>query len=166
MAAALTTTLTLKLNASQSEVLDLSTIKDSLSQDFSDSLANGTAANQADLIFHDQRTVTAAAEDLDLAGSLTDKRGNTLTFVEITCILIHNLSTTTGEVLTVGGDANALVNWVGAATHTVKVDPDGLLLWWSPIDGAAVVAGTGDILQIDPGAKTITYDIIIIGRSA
>jgi len=48
----------------------------------------------------------------------------------------------------------------------VNVGPDGYLLVWSPIDGYAVTATSADILQIDPGANTIAYDIVIIGTSA
>ena len=132
-----------------------------------DALANGTAADQADLLFWDKRTLAATSEELDLAGGLTDAFGNTLTFVKIKGILIHNRSTTATENLAVGGAAaNAFANWVASATDILNVGPSGMLLLWSPMDGYAVTAGTGDLLKIDAGTDTITYDILLLGTSA
>ncbi len=145
---------------------DLSDPQDSTSIKWDDTLANGTAINQADVIWHDRRTATAAADDIDLDTSLTDVYGTAADFVKVRGIFIHNRSTVSGEYLSVGGDGNALVNWVGNLSDIVKIGPNGVLLLWSPIDGYAVTAGTGDILQIDPGADTIEYDIVIIGTSA
>lgn len=162
----LATELSLALSWNYASAADLSTARDRKTFTTSDTLATGTGANQSDLIFHDTRTATAAPDDLDLAGGLTDPLGNTLTFAEITGIFIHNKSETATEVLSIGADANGLVNWVGAVNDIVKIGPEGILFVWNPRDGYAVTADTGDILQVDPGADTIEYDVVIIGRSA
>ena len=169
MATNLTTNLTLRLLTVFEDDLDLSDPKDTLNIDWKDSLANGTGTDQADVIWHDQRTVTGASEDIDLAGNVLfkDAFGNTITFVKVKAVFIHNTSTTATETLSVGGAAGTqFSNWVGAVNDEVNVGPDGLFMLWSPTDGYAVGAGATDLLKIDPGADTIIYDIVIIGTSA
>jgi hypothetical protein len=131
--------------------------------------ATGTGDYQFDRVWSDERTLTATSEELDLAGVLTSQLdGSAITFVEIGGILIYNSSTT--AALTVGGAASnqAYVGLFAAATERIKVGPLGEVAWVSPIDGGGltVTAGTGDKLKIDSGAATITYKIVLLGRSA
>lgn len=138
------------------------------------SLADGTVANTADLIFVDERTVASASnDDLDLAGVLANALGGTLTFVEIVAILIINRSkagvaNTTN--LTIGGGTNPFVGFLGGTTPTVgPIRPGGVFFLASPADVGigTVTAGTGDILRIaNSSGAAATYQIAIIGRSA
>jgi len=148
--------------------LDLSTPEDSLSKSFRDSLATGTVLDQADRMWHDNRTLSATSEDIDLAGGVTDGLGASVTFVKVKCIAIFNNSTTAGDNLTVGGAAaTQFVNWVGDATDKIVIGPGGCFLLWNPsLAGYAVGAGASDLLKVDSGANEIEYDIIIIGTSA
>ena len=98
-------TVTVQLNSTLQNPLDLSTPADAFTKQYQDSLTNGTGANQGNRVWHDQRSAAAAPDDLDLAGSLTDAFGATVTFAKIVGIFIKNNSTTTAEVLSVGGDA-------------------------------------------------------------
>jgi hypothetical protein len=168
MATTLTTTLTLLLEAvAQQEGVDLSTPEDRLSLDKSDRLADGISTDQADVLWHDTRTLAATSEDLDLAGSLTDGMGNTVTFAAVKGILIHNTNTTAGETLTLGGAASsAFASIFGDSSDKLVIRPDGLALLWAPRVGYTVTAGTGDKLKVDAGAATIIYDILIVGTSA
>ena len=129
------------------------------------SLSERLTNSDADLIWQDHRTLTVGNEDLDLAGVLKDTFGNTLTFVKVMGFYIKNLNTVAGDILTIGGDANGLVNWVGNANDVVKIDAGGCLLVWNPV-GYAVTGATGDILQIAAAGHDITYDIVIIGSSS
>jgi len=167
MSTTLATTITVNIGATFTNSLDLASPVGTLAHRFSDSLANGTSANQSDLIFWDTRSLAATSENLDLAGSLTDAFGNTLTFADITCLYIENNNTTAGQDLLVGGAASAqFVNWVADASDIVKVRANGILLLWAPMDGYAVTATTADLLKIDAGANTVSYDIILVGTSA
>ena len=103
---------------------------------------------------------------LDLAGGLTDIEGVAITMVEVTGITIKNKSTVSGEILIVGAGSNPLLNWIKATGDAVHIGPSGILHITSPIDGYAITASTGDILTIDSGAATISYEYIIHGRSA
>jgi hypothetical protein len=133
-------------------------------------LATGTGDWQFDTIFSDERTATAAPDPLDLRGTLVSQlTGAALTFVEVGAIGIVNMSTAVASVLSVGAGSNpAFAGLFGATGDIVKVGASGLLLWVAPLDGGglATTAGTADILTIDPGAATITYRIVIVGRSA
>jgi hypothetical protein len=133
-------------------------------------LANGTGANQADLRFADRRTLAASAsESLDLAGSLVDALGTTLTFARVKALLVEASSANTNNVVLGGAASNAFVNWVSDATDKVVIRPGGLLLLVAPgATGYAVTAATGDLLQVanSGGTTGVTYDITIIGSSA
>ena len=167
MAKTLATTLTIALGADYRNALDLNTVRDSLAYNIAKSLATGTAANQADRSWHDTRTLTGTSEELDLAGVLTDGFGATLTFVKIKAIVIQNKNTTAAANLAIGGAAaNGFINWVANATDIVNIGPGGVLVLYSPVDGYGVTAATGDLLKINSGAATISYDIAIIGTSA
>lgn len=133
---------------------------------------DGTAAGQADRIFHDRRTLAAsAAEDLDLAGVLLDVYGATITFARIKVLYIAADPGNTNNVIVGNAATNGFITWVGAATHTVTVRPGGALLLvagGADATGYAVTAGTGDLLHItNSGAGTsVTYDVVLIGASA
>ena len=167
MATTLTTSLAFALATRFVTDNDLSDPADALSMDWSDTLANGTGTDQADLIFHDRRTLVATSEDFDLAATLLDVYGSAITFVDVKGLFINNRNTTAGHTLSIGGAAGTqFVSWVGAANDEVNIGPNGLFVLWSPIDGYAVGAGASDLLKIDAGANTIIYDIVVIGTSA
>jgi hypothetical protein len=126
---------------------------------------NGTGANQVNRVYSATTTATTTPTDLDLAGGLTAMDGSTITMAEVVAIAIVNKSTTTSENLQIGGDANS-VPIFGAVGDYAIVGPGGVFLWSSPVDGVTVTASTGDILQIAASTGTITYDILIVGRTS
>lgn len=129
-------------------------------------LANGTGSGQAQILFSDTRTLAASAtENIDLAGSLVDAFGTTLTFAAVKVVKVCANAANTNNVVVGGAGANTLLGVFGAATHTIAVRPGGCFLWAAPQTGATVTAGTGDILLIaNSGAGTgVTYDIYLIG---
>lgn len=166
----LTSTLLVDFAATLTKALDLVTGEAPLRTRVSTALASGTGANQADKIFSDQRTLTASStEDLDLAGSLTDAFGDTITFARIKAILVIADAGNANNVLVGGAAANQFINWVGDASDKVVVRPGGVFCLIAPDATAyAVTAGTGDLLRIgNSGAGTsVTYKIVIIGASA
>ncbi len=143
------------------DVIDINTVY---------ALANGTGANQADLVWADRRSLTAGnSENIDLAGSLTDSFGTSITFARVKAFRVYNNDTVT--TMDIGGAAsNAWATWVGAAPDFVLLRPtSGMMLWATGATAWAVTAGTGDILKIARAAGSptdATYDIVIIGASA
>ena len=149
--------------------LDLSTAKDELNRKTQYDFTDGTGSNQADRIWHDQRTLTASSsENLDLAGSLSSVYGASITFATVKAIIIKAASGNTNDVVVGNAASNQFVGWFGAAAHTEAVKPGGISIHIAPATGWTVTAGTVDQLKIlNGGAGTsVTYDIIIIGTSA
>jgi hypothetical protein len=137
-------------------------------------LTAGTGANQADILWMDERTVaTAANDDLDLNGVLADAFGATVNMVEIVAVFVINeprsgVANTTN--LTVGAATNPVTGFLGGTTPTFgPIRPGNFLLFGGGnIGGAGVVTpSTGDILRIaNSSGASATYQIAILARSA
>lgn len=131
-------------------------------------LVTGTGAGQADLVFSDQRTLASNAnESLDLNGALTDVFGAAVNFVKVVAILVKASAANTNNVVVGGAAANGFYPMFGSATDTIKLPPGAGVLLFNDA-GYAVTAATADLLKIANSAagSTVTYDIIIVGRSA
>lgn len=156
------------LRGTQTSVLDLATAELPVDVQAAITLANGTGANQADRIFTDTRTVTTGATDsLDVAGSLTDAFGATITMARIKAILIRAASGNTTDLQLTRPASNG-VPLFAAASDAIVIRPGGCLLWCAPdATGIAVTAGTGDLINVVNGSgASATYDIVIVGASA
>lgn len=130
-------------------------------------LTNGTDANQADMLFVDERTLgDGANEDLDLsAGGLLDTFGNAFTPAELTAIMVVNkpISGVNTTNLTIGGAAAPIPN-----ISSGPLPPGGV--FYTATGGAAgiatVTATTADELRIANSAGAgASYQIMLIGRS-
>jgi hypothetical protein len=168
----LTSKIALTVTADLSKTLDLATARAALSKAYQTTFASGTAAGQADKVFHDQRTLgPSATENLDLAGSLTDALGDALTFAKIKGIVFSASAANSNNVL-IGGDVtNTFFPMFGLETDSLVLRPGATVaLWCGSADatGYAVTAGTADLLKVaNSGAGTsVTYDVILLGTSA
>lgn len=166
---ALSALLKVIINATQTKTADFESASSAIETSVSQSFADGVGADQADLIFKDTRTLAAsAAESLDLAGSLTDIYGATVTFARVKAIYVKAAAGNTNDVQVTRPASNGLPIFL-AAGDGIPVRPDGVLLWMAPdATGIAVTAGTGDLLTLtnSAGSTSVTYDIVIIGASA
>jgi hypothetical protein len=153
------------------EPLALTTVGDASQLSYDDQLANGAAADQADTIWSDQRTVAAAAhDDLDLTNLTHTLFGSTLAIdlASVKAIFIVNTSTTSGDLLRLDSSvANACTApFGGSATSLVEIGADSALLLSSKKDGWTVDS-THKILRVaNPSADSITYSIVILGTSS
>lgn len=133
------------------------------------SYSSGVGAGAADRVWSDTRTIAASATDsVDLAGSLSDVFGVSLTFARIKTILVRAVVGNTNNV-NVGRPATNGVPWLTAVSSAIPVHPGGLFLWSSPTAaGVVVTAGTGDLIDFINSAagSSVTYDVVIIGASA
>lgn len=168
---ALSTFLDMTLRWEHTSALDFSTVRDDGQLVLSDSLTDGVIVDKADKKFTDRRSLAATTENLDLAGGLTDAFGVTLTFAKVKAIAIRNNNTTAGENLTIGGGSDgsgtAAFPLFAHASDKYTLGPGGIFFVWEPsLAGKAVTATSADILRLDSGASTVSYDIIIIGTSA
>lgn len=169
MATTLKTIVTAQVDAVYSNLLDLGTPVDNFQKRTKIEMTNGTGANMADRMFHDQRTIAlSSSEDLDLAGVLVNDFGATLTYVELRAVLITASPANNNNVL-VSRPASNGVPLFSAAGDEIIIPPGGAFLWACPADGKiTVTAATGDLLHVaNSGAgSSVTYDVVIIGTSA
>lgn len=166
---ALTTDLSVRLAATLTNALDLSTPTDALVETARLIYTDGSGASQMDMSWHDQRTLSASAtEDLDLAGSLTNAFGTTQTFARIKLVMVKAASANTNNVNVTRPASNGVPLFL-AAGDGVAVRPGGVFLWAaSDATGVAVTGGTGDLLTFtnSAGSTGVTYDVVILGASA
>lgn len=132
--------------------------------------SSGVGANMVDILWSDQRTISASAnDDLDLAAGLTDAFGNSLTFVRVKFIYIKNVSADAATEIqidqTVTNDWSTLFG--GGAIIPLLT---GAWLAHEAPDAAAwlVTASTADLLRItnNDASNSAIYDITIMGASA
>lgn len=132
--------------------------------------ADGTGAGQANAVFADRRTLAASgSESLDLAGSLTDALGATITLAKVRALLIEADAGNTNTLVVGGAAENAFAALFGDASDKLVIRPGGLILAVAPdATGYAVTASTGDLLQIANGGSgsAVTYDVTVIGASS
>ena len=148
---------------------DLSNPTELIGTLYSQVMASGTGANQMNMLWHDQRSLAATTgEDLDLAGSLVNSFGVTMTFVRVKFLYIGAASANNGLIQVGGAAGNQFINWVADSSDIVNVRAGGFACFFAPDATAyAVTATTGDILKVyNSGAAAGTYDIIIGGASA
>lgn len=166
MAASLSLQMVLKMVGALSNPLDLSTPTDAFSVDYTKLFANGTGADQGNMIWHDQRSVGTSGEDLDLAGGLTSSFGAALTFTAVKGILIVASAANSGNVVISRPASNGLVLFAAASDALAALKPGGIFLFTDPsAAGLTVTAGTGDLLNIDSSSGTVTYDVWIWGEA-
>lgn len=133
--------------------------------EFKQVYGDGTSANQVNAIIDQTRSVAGSPENLDLTGGLTDAFGNAVTFALIRDLIIRNRSETSGQDLELSGNfvtGALLADWVDDSLK-IRVPPGGTFRLASPVDGFTVTGTLQDVLTVDPGANTISYDLVILG---
>lgn len=141
------------------------------SHTYSQKLTNGTGASgTADLLYAVKTTIAGAGSTtLDLAGTLTDFFGNVLTMARAKYMYFNLTADTTASDVSIGNATAPLLNWISAATSTVKVRNGGLFLLGGPdATGYAVTATTADGLKVlnNDATNTATLKLAVIGSSA
>ncbi len=167
MAETLTSSVKMSIAGALASSIDIGNRGYNVNYSKSYSLANGTAANQANQIFSDTRTITASgSEDLDLSGSLANAFGTTIAFTKIKAIIISAAAGNTNNVIVGGNDTAAWAAMFGADTDTLVLRPGATFCMCVPDStGLAVTATTDDLLTIanSGGTTSVTYEIVIIG---
>jgi hypothetical protein len=153
------------------DALDLSTITDVSKLEYAASLTSGVGSEQADRIWHDERTLAAAAADeLVLSALESSVFGNDVetALAKVKAVLIVVTTTDSGTELTIGNAASHA--WVGpfnAAGDRLKLTADAALFLVNKQSGWSVGVGATDVLKIaNTGSGSATYRIVIVGTSA
>jgi len=167
MATTFTGSLSFGFRGYLTKTMDIGTASLTVPYDKRYTMANGTGADQENMMWTDTRTISASSsDDLDLAGGLTNAFGDTITMTAVKGIFIFAAAGNTNNLL-IGGDAAAVANWVGNANDIVVVKPGGMFCLYDPSAAGYGVTGTSaDVLQIanSSSGSSVDYDIIIIGE--
>jgi hypothetical protein len=146
--------------------IDIGTLTHAVNLNASLTFDDGTGANQANMIWSDTRTLSASAtENLDLAASLTNAFGTTLTFTKVKAILITAASGNTNSVQVTRPASNGVPLFM-AAGDGIALTPGGVFYAaWPDANGVAVTASTGDLISItnSAGSTSVTYSVVILG---
>lgn len=161
--------LNLSLTGEQTNPLDLGTGSFQFAASLIKNLTSGTGADQADVLFTDERSLaTGANEDLDVAAALAGAFGVAAVFAKLKGILIL-CSTANTTRLTISRPASNGVPMFAAASDALAgLAAGGVFLLWDPSAAgfAAVTAGTGDLINIaNASGATATYKVVLIGTS-
>jgi hypothetical protein len=165
--------LSMRAGWSFQKTVDWGVIGGESSYAYSKSLSDGAAVDNVNRLYVAQGELAASATlALDLAGSLTDIFGATITFARVKVFFLQLTTATAGTKVTVGGNTNAAMagsdGFFAAANDKVRVKRDGALMVVDPTaTGYPVTAATGDILDIineDSGAA-VTYKLAIAGAA-
>lgn len=120
------------------------------------SFTNGPGDGLAEILIHRSGRLKASTLELDL-DAIINVFGALCSLSKVRFLIVENRTLTAGKVITLGGD------WVTSIGGLPVVKPGGLVLLNAPIDGYTVTATSADVLQLDPGAETIDYEILIGG---
>lgn len=156
-----------RVTGKQSNAGDLASPSFTISESYEQVYDDGTAAEQAQVIFADTRTIAAtSSSNIDLAGGLPHPLGGTIAFTAIKELLIVAAAANTGNLLFGEGVASAFVGPFGASAVGLEVPPGGILHLRNPgATGWAVAAGSADVLAAENlGAGSADFDIIIVGE--
>lgn len=136
---------------------------DSVSLSGGVSFTAGTGASAAQVQWGDYRTMGGASEDLDLAGSLVNGNGKTVTFTDVKSIAVKTDSTNAGNVTLRFNPTNGFST---PCTGDIVLPPGTtLVLATEAANGWTATAGTGDILRV-LGASGYKYEIAIAGEGS
>lgn len=169
MARALTSKITMQVDATLQNLVGLANVSAPISRAIQAVLQTGTGANQADWAYSETNTLVASGtKDYDLAGTLTDIFGAVITFARVKVIALWADITNTNNVVLGAAAATQFVGPFGAATHTAHCRPGGCLLFFaSDVTAWPVGAGASDLLRVTNSAAgtSVLYDILVIGSS-
>lgn len=133
----------------------------------STAFTDGTGAGEANQIWADERSLSdAGTENIDLAGTLIDDFGDTVTFTGIKAIVVQNQSADAGLEIGPASSNGFLGPW-GDASDVTTIPAGSFFIITNPsAAGWAVTASTGDLITLThdgTGDDDLSYKIAIIG---
>jgi len=120
----LSATMKIGISAVKTKAIDLDSASENLNKLYSSAYSDGAGAGQANLLWHDTRTLAASAtEDIDVSGTLTDIYGDAAVFARIKGLIIAAAAGNTNNVNVTRPASNG-VPWLLAAGDGIAVKPE------------------------------------------
>lgn len=156
----------ISLALTESKTIDFGSGNWQLDRTHAFTIENGTSTDQANALFTDTRSLTAASsETLDLAGGSLAGMYNALTFTSIKGLYIKASSGNTTPMI-VTRPTNGVPIFEASGDRVTLGPGDVFYLTRRGTTGIPVTAGTGDLIDIGTtGAAAVTYDIAILGTT-
>lgn len=169
-----TGTLTLALNVANTETVVIDgktyTYQTSLTDSDGNVLIGGSASASLDNLIAainlqvGSGTEYAASTTIHSTVTALAGAGDTMDITAKTAGTAGNSIATTETLAGSGNEWGAgTMSGGSVSSQTINIGPGGSIRWADPIDGLTVTAGTADTIIMDSGAKTFTYEIVIIG---
>lgn len=160
--------LIVKVDATLLSALDARSAFDPLLMDLTALFSNGTGAGQASQMWSDQRTLGASGtENLDLAGSLVNTFGVTLTFTKLKVAIFRaSAANNAANLVQVTRPASNGVPFLIAAGDGFSLTPGAFAVFcWPDAAAITVTAATGDLITVtnSAGTNSVVYDVVLIG---
>lgn len=132
-------------------------------------MINGTGAGQADLVYDNTHTISAAGTltlDLATGGGLTQQDGSAIAMVKLKGLIVRK--TAGSGSFTVEIPANGILHMAAAGDKTATFATNDDYYSFSSYVGVTVTAATADEILINEegGASTVTVHVTAWGDSA
>lgn len=127
-------------------------------------LNEGSGDYQGSKVWYKRSTLTSGSnETWDIRGALTDPFGVAVVFGTVKALIMWASSDNTTN-LTLGNGTNAFVGPFGGATHTLQLQPGGIIVLAAPKTGWTSSSGSTDDVKVTNAAgASATYSIAVIG---
>ncbi len=147
------------------KLIDLDTVLDSLNINCGINWSWGTAANQANLLYHDKvESIGVGGTEIDLGATDVQKDafGDFATFSAVKMLYARNLDETNDLILFGKLTTGILIPSTAVVAADFVIPPLGFFLWVDP-SAAGLVLSTNDILLLTSSASTVDAEIAILG---
>jgi len=164
MATTLTLTSALSFSGKYSTDADLETAAAAIRNVFSQQYVNGVNSGEANTWYADTVTLTGSPTTFNLAGGLTDRFGNAITFTSLREIMVYNKSLTLN--VTMSGELPDKFNPDSLDTE-LRIWPNGIFYYRVPLGVSGATYGIPITASCDTftlvSSTTCEIDLILIG---
>ena len=147
------------------KALDLNEVLDELGIDCGIKWSFGTGAKQANVLFHDKRTIAqGASETLDLnsGATLKDAFGDPLTMEAIKFLYIKNTSVDLTVSVFGGGALDLLI--MSGTTDSKQLPPGSFMVWACPTAAGIVTTTNKNLkLAVSAGSGSAIIEVTMLG---
>lgn len=126
--------------------------------------SQGAGDSQANIFYHDTRTIASAGETHDLAAGATikDAFGNNMSLTKLKGLVIVNLAAAAN--LLIGGAAATQVGLFSTGTDVLELPAgEGLFVWTAPLAAGLDVSVNKNLKIAHDGGGNEDYEIYLIG---
>jgi len=147
-------------------VTGITTVSEQIPNLLSWSHTTGTNANQMSQLWRSRQSIVASGTNShNIAGSITNAFGETLTITTVRFLAVVVADTEANGVEVGGAATQPFSTWAGDVSDTVLVIPGGLFMTVAPTKAAFAVSTNSFIQVKNSGTNAISYDVWVGGSN-